>query len=38
MAAWYAAPGDWLGRFVFERGLALVYLIAFVAALNQFRP
>jgi len=35
---WYAAPRYWLGRFVFERGIALMYLVAFVAALNQFRP
>ena len=30
--------GYWLTRFVFQRGLGLVYLIAFTAALNQFRP
>ncbi len=29
---------DWFSRFVFQRGLALVYLIAFLVALNQFRP
>src|ERR1700693_309153 len=28
----------WLSRFLFQRGLALVYLIAFLVALNQFRP
>src|SRR6266581_9167618 len=28
----------WLARFVFRRGLALIYLIAFLVALNQFRP
>ena len=28
----------WLARFAFQRGLALIYLIAFVVALNQFRP
>ena len=28
----------WLTRLVFQRGLGLVYLIAFVIALNQFRP
>jgi hypothetical protein len=32
------APGYWLSRLVFERALALVYLIAFVAAARQFRP
>jgi hypothetical protein len=35
---WAADPGAWLSRLVFTRGLALVYLIAFVAALRQFRP
>jgi hypothetical protein len=28
----------WLARLVFQRGLALTCLIAFVVALNQFRP
>ena len=28
----------WLGRFVLQRGLALIYLSAFAVALNQFRP
>jgi len=28
----------WLTRFTFQRGLALVYLIAFLVAVNQFRP
>jgi hypothetical protein len=32
-------PQDyWLPRLLFQRGLALVYLIAFVLAVNQFRP
>jgi hypothetical protein len=34
-------PGDadyWFSRFLFQRGLGLVYLIAFLVALNQFRP
>jgi hypothetical protein len=35
---WFADPGAWLSRLVFTRGLALVYLIAFVASLRQFRP
>jgi len=35
---WWTAPGDALARLAFTRGLALVYLIAFVAALRQFRP
>jgi len=28
----------WLARFAFQRGLALIYLIAFLVAFNQFRP
>jgi hypothetical protein len=28
----------WYSRFVFERGLALIYFVAFVAAVNQFVP
>lgn len=28
----------WLARFAFQRGLALVYLVAFLAAFQQFRP
>jgi hypothetical protein len=28
----------WLPRFLYQRGLGLVYLIAFLAAINQFRP
>jgi hypothetical protein len=31
-------PGYWLTRMVLQRGLALVYLIAFLVAVNQFRP
>ncbi|MGH9030173.1 MAG: lipase maturation factor family protein [Acidimicrobiales bacterium] len=34
---WFSDPGYWLSRLVFTRGLALVYLIAFVVAANQFR-
>ncbi len=34
---WFSAPGYWLGRLVLERGVAVVYLIAFVAAAAQFR-
>ena len=31
--------GDyWLTRLVFQRGLGIVYFIAFLCALNQFRP
>ncbi|OBI96751.1 lipase maturation factor family protein [Mycobacterium asiaticum] len=36
--AWFSAPEYWLGRIVLERGVALIYLIAFVAAARQFRP
>jgi hypothetical protein len=33
------APADlWLPRFLFQRGLGLVYLIAFLVSVNQFRP
>jgi hypothetical protein len=35
---WFAAPGSWLGRLLFQRGLAAVYVIAFLTAANQFRP
>ena len=34
---WFADPGGWWGRWLFTRGLALVSLIAFVAALRQGR-
>ncbi|CCH88054.1 Lipase maturation factor 1 [Modestobacter italicus] len=34
---WFTDPGAWLGRWLFTRGIALVYLIAFVAALRQGR-
>jgi hypothetical protein len=32
------ADDYWLARLVFQRALALIYLIAFVVALRQFRP
>ena len=35
--SWFAAPDYWFARLAFQRGLAVVYLIAFVAAANQFR-
>ncbi|MFL6205227.1 MAG: lipase maturation factor family protein [Acidimicrobiales bacterium] len=35
---WYSASDAWLGRWLFERGLAITYLIAFAVVLNQFRP
>src|SRR5690349_1546819 len=34
---WFTAPGYWFAREVFQRGLAVVYLIAFVGAARQFR-
>jgi len=39
-AFWYSLFGSeyWLARFAFQRGLALIYLIAFLVAHNQFRP
>jgi hypothetical protein len=35
---WFAAPEYWLSRLVFQRALAVIYLVAFVVAANQFRP
>jgi hypothetical protein len=35
---WFSAPDYWIARFAVQRGVALVYLIAFLVALNQFRP
>src|SRR5437867_4773108 len=35
---WLAAPDYWLTRFVFERVLGAIYLVAFLVAVNQFRP
>jgi hypothetical protein len=34
---WFSAPGYWLGRLVLERGTAVIFLTAFVAAALQFR-
>ena len=34
---WLAAPEWWWGRLALERGMALVYVIAFVCAARQFR-
>ena len=33
---WFQAPDYWFTRAVIERGLALIYLLAFVAAIHQF--
>ena len=34
---WFTAPDYWLSRLVIQRGLAAVYLVAFLSAANQFR-
>ncbi|MCW5250318.1 lipase maturation factor family protein [Streptomyces sp. SHP 1-2] len=34
---WFTTPDQWLGRLVFQRALAVVYLVAFLSALRQFR-
>lgn len=36
--AWFDAEGYDAARFVLQRGIAAVYVIAFLNALNQFRP
>ena len=38
VADWFAAPDYWLSRLVITRGLGAIYLIAFLVAINQFRP
>jgi hypothetical protein len=35
---WLSDAGSWTGRLVLTRGLALIYLVAFLVALRQFRP
>lgn len=35
---WFFADDYWFARLLFMRALAAVYLIAFLVALNQFRP
>src|ERR1700694_5317578 len=35
---WLAAPDYWLTRFAFERALGVIYLVAFLVTVNQFRP
>jgi hypothetical protein len=35
---WLSAPDDWLTRLVLQRAIGLVYLVAFLVTLNQFRP
>ena len=34
---WFSAPEYWLSRLILERGIAAVYVLAFVAAARQFR-
>ncbi|KAF0849635.1 lipase maturation factor family protein [Nocardia caishijiensis] len=34
---WFAAPEYWYGRLIFQRGLAVIYALAFLAAALQFR-
>ncbi|MQY12518.1 hypothetical protein SRB5_26530 [Streptomyces sp. RB5] len=35
--AWFTDSGYWLGRLLFQRGLAALYLVGFLVAANQFR-
>jgi Lipase maturation factor len=35
---WLAAPDYYLARLVIQRGLGVIYLVAFAVAINQFRP
>ncbi len=35
---WFGASQYWLSRFVLERALAVIYVVAFMSARNQFRP
>lgn len=34
---WFTDDSYWLGRLVFQRGLAVLYLVAFLSSVNQFR-
>ena len=34
---WFTADNSWLARTLFQRSLAVVYLVAFVVAANQYR-
>lgn len=34
---WFTAPDYWLSRVVVQRGLGVLYLVAFLTAANQFR-
>lgn len=35
---WFSAPDQWLARWLVERGLGVIYLLAFLAVVDQFRP
>src|SRR5579871_779347 len=35
---WFSAENDWLTRLIFQRGLAILFLLGFVNAVNQFKP
>src|SRR5579872_3573905 len=35
---WFSSDSYWLTRFAFQRGLALIFLVAFLNALNEFKP
>ena len=35
---WFQAPDYWLSRWLFERALAAICLVAFLVAVTQFRP
>ena len=35
--SWLSAPEYWLSRLILERGIAVIYVFAFVAAARQFR-
>lgn len=34
----FAADNAWFARLILERGMAFIYLVAFLSAANQFRP
>lgn len=38
MPDWFHAPDYWIARLLIQRGLGVLYLIAFLVALQQFRP
>jgi hypothetical protein len=35
---WFSAPDQWLARWLVERGLGVIYLLAFLAVVDQFQP